>query len=135
MDKENLKNVELIFILRMNSLRLFLRVLQERYNSPFLVEGNIRSTNDTIGELAEADPFYSVKFSLKVVEPAQVCHLINDWAPRAHADIKHIYWRDLDNLITIYHQMKIIEVTTNSNAFLNICADHANNMQYEIRRI
>jgi len=123
----------------MNSLRLFLIALQERYNSPFLVEGSIRNNNnDVISELVNysidpIDPF--LKFSLQVADSVKVCHLINSWAPRAHADIKCIYWKDLDNLITIHHHMKIIEVTTNSNAFLNICADHANNMQYEIRRI
>lgn len=130
-----MKNIEPVFILTMNPLRHFLTVLQERYNSPFLIEGDIRRTNDTISELADADPFYSVKFSLKVVEPAQVCHLINNWAPRAHADVKHIYWKDLDSMITIHYQMKIIEITTKSITFLNLCRDNANNMQYEIRRI
>jgi hypothetical protein len=119
----------------MDPLHAFLRFLYERYDNPFLVDGTIHSNDNTIRELGLMDPFYSIKFSLQVTEPNRVIHLIDTWAPKVPAVIKHIYWRDLDSMVSIHYELKLIEVTTPSNNFLTMCEDYANTLQYQVRRI
>uniref|UniRef100_A0A6C0JY23 Uncharacterized protein n=1 Tax=viral metagenome TaxID=1070528 RepID=A0A6C0JY23_9ZZZZ len=119
----------------MDPLHSFLRFLHERYDNPFRVDGDIYSNDPIIRELALMDPYYNLKFSLQVNEPNRVVHLVENWSPRAGAEIKHIYWRDLDNLVTIYYHLRYIEVSTRSNLFMTECKNYANTLQFDIRRV
>jgi hypothetical protein len=116
----------------MRPLYAFLRYLSSRYSNNFVIEGDITGNNNVIRELNRFDPFCRVKFSLQIADPNRIINLIEVWAPRANAEVKQIYWRDLDNLITINCYSRSIEVTTRSHAFINECSDFANQLQYRI---
>lgn len=118
----------------MDPLRNFLMILHERYGGPFLVDGIINSNDNVIRELHRVDHLYSIKFSLQVESPNEVVGLIQDWAPRAFAEVKHVYWKDLDSIVTLHVGMRYMEVATQSIQFSNLCGDYANQMDYRIRR-
>ena len=118
----------------MNTLRRFLTVLHDNYPCPFIIDGEIHADNDIFNELHRVDPLYSLKFSLQSHEPDAIIDLIQRWAPRAKAEVKHIYWKNNDSLVTIYYQLRIVEVASRSNVFMDQCADYANQMGYRMER-
>jgi hypothetical protein len=131
---ENLKMITVKFFLTMNTLRRFLTVLHDNYPCPFIIDGNINTNDNVIHELHRVDPLYSLKFSLQSHEPDAIIDLIQRWAPRANAEVKHIYWKNNDSLVTIYYQLRIVEVASRSNVFMDQCADYANQMGYRMER-
>jgi hypothetical protein len=131
---ENLKMIIVKFFLKMDTLRRFLTLLQENYRSPFMVDGNLNTNDIVIHELERVDPLYSLKFSLQSPDPDETIRLIQSWAPRAGAEIKHIYWKNNHSLVTIYYQLRIVEVSSRSNVFIDQCADYANQMGYRLTR-
>jgi hypothetical protein len=116
----------------MNQLHAFLRYLFNRYSNNFIVEGVIISDNNVIRELYRIDPLSSIKFSLQIAEPNRIINLIENWAPRANAEVKQIHWRDLDSLVTINCYSKSIELTARSLSFINECTYFANQMEYHL---
>ena len=118
----------------MDTLRRFLTLLHENYRSAFIVDGNLNTNDMVIHELQRVDPLYSLKFSLQSPDPDETIRLIHDWAPRAHAEIKHIYWKNNHSLVTIYYQLRVVEVSSRSNVFIDQCADYTNQMGYRLTR-
>jgi hypothetical protein len=118
----------------MDTLRRFLTVLHDKYPSPFIIDGNLNTNDNVIQELHRVDPLYSLKFSLQSAEPDEIVNLINGWAPRAGAEIKHIYWKNNHSLVTIYYQLRVVEVSSRSNVFIDQCADYTNQMGYRLTR-
>lgn len=117
----------------MEPLRDFLEVLQQRYGCPYLVDGIINSNDNVIRELHRIDHLYSLKFSLQVETTHELIGLLQDWAPRANAVIKNIYWKDLDSIVTLHVSLRYMEVQTRSIQFSNMCGDYANRMDYRFR--
>ena len=118
----------------MDTLHRFLTVLHDNYRCAFIVDGNVTTNDNVIRELQRVDPLYSLKFSLQSPDPAAIIRLIDNWAPRAKAEIKHIYWKNNDSLVTIYYQLRVIEVASRSHLFIEQCADYANQMDYRLTK-
>ena len=129
-----MKLFALKFFLKMDTLRRFLTVLHENYRCAFIIDGNINTNDNVIHELHRVDPLYSMKFSLQSHDPDAIIDIMDDWAPRAKAEVKHIYWKNNDSLVTIYYQLRTVEVASRSNVFIDQCGDYANQMGYRLRR-
>ena len=118
----------------MEPLRRFLSNLHNINAGTFMVDGIINSDSPVINELNRIDPFYSLKFSLQPNNTNDVIRLIEDWAPRARAEIKHIYWKDRESIVTIHYGLEYVEVESRSIRFADMCGDYANQMGYRLRR-
>jgi len=118
----------------MDTLHRFLKVLYDNYPGGFIINGNLNTNDNVIQELHRVDPLYSLKFSLQTRDPDAIIDLIDRWAPRAGAEIKHIYWKNNHSLVTIYYKLRVVEIASRSNVFIDQCADYTNQMGYRLTR-
>ena len=118
----------------MNALYQFLEYLKGKHDSPFLVDGTMHLNDNVFRELIIIDALCNFKFSLNINETDAIIHLINNWAPRADAKVKHVYWKNHDSIVTIYYQLNTVEVSSDSHQFINECTNYVNQMGWRFRR-